>query len=179
LTIPRVGCTFWQKCSSGQQYSLPTYDEWDGVQPFLCNLRLALTITGLDISHLTQGYVNVIVVGNPGVALAKGVTGGQEEHPSSYALYPNHPNPFNPSTTLTFDLPRAGEVKLSVVDILGREVIVVSDGQHAPGRYSVIWNGRDFRGGQLASGVYIARLTAIDALGNVQFQKSVKMLLAK
>jgi hypothetical protein len=142
-------------------------------------VRLALTITGLDISHLALDYVNVIVAGKTGVALAKGVAGGLEEHPSSYALYPNHPNPFNPSTTLTFDLPLAGEVKLSVVDILGREVIVVSDGQHAAGRYSVIWNGRDFRGGQLASGVYIARLTAMDALGNVQYQKSVKMLLAK
>lgn len=71
------------------------------------------------------------------------------------------PNPFNPSTTLAFELPRAMPIRLSVHDAAGRLVRVLRDGQEgAAGRNEVTWDGRDDAGRAQPSGVYLARLEA-------------------
>jgi hypothetical protein len=57
--------------------------------------------------------------------------------PTEYALYNAYPNPFNPSTTIKFDLPEAANVRLVVFDMLGREVAVLANGEHPAGQYSV------------------------------------------
>ena len=75
--------------------------------------------------------------------------------PSKFALYHPHPNPFNPATTIRFDLPEAGNVKLVVYDILGREAAVIADGFYPAGYHSVVFDGSD-----LANGIYFARLHA-------------------
>lgn len=75
--------------------------------------------------------------------------------PGTVALRPNYPNPFNPSTTLEFALPGRGNVRLTVTDILGREVAVLADGEFGAGTHAVVWDARG-----AASGTYIARLTA-------------------
>lgn len=77
------------------------------------------------------------------------------ELPSEFMLYPNYPNPFNPSTTLQFDLAKAGDVKLTVFDVLGKEVATLVDGRMNAGVHSVRFDGEKF-----ASGVYFARLSA-------------------
>lgn len=73
-------------------------------------------------------------------------------------LLPNLPNPFNPSTRIRFELDRSGPVRLEVVDAQGRRVRTLIDGLRTPGRYEVVWNGRDQGGAPVASGVYRARL---------------------
>ncbi|MCH8837858.1 MAG: Ig-like domain-containing protein [Candidatus Marinimicrobia bacterium] len=78
--------------------------------------------------------------------------------PSYYALYPNYPNPFNPSTTITFTVPRRERVRLAVYDIMGRPVRTILTATIEPGRHQVIWDGRDGRGRSVATGVYIYRL---------------------
>ncbi len=85
------------------------------------------------------------------------VTGLEEEHllPTAYALRQNYPNPFNPSTTIRFELPRASMVRLSVYDILGREVAVLVNEKKGPGRYEVMFHAEG-----LSSGVYFYRLEA-------------------
>ncbi|MBC8277969.1 MAG: T9SS type A sorting domain-containing protein, partial [FCB group bacterium] len=79
--------------------------------------------------------------------------------PEKYAIYPNYPNPFNPSTVIRFDLPQASKVKLEVFNILGQRAAVLVDGVKPAGYKQIIWNGFD-----VASGVYIYRIeaTAID-----------------
>ncbi|NUO19745.1 T9SS type A sorting domain-containing protein [bacterium] len=74
--------------------------------------------------------------------------------PSTFMLYPNYPNPFNPATTLQFDLAKAGVVKLAVFDVLGKEVARLVDGRMSAGAHSVEFDGEKF-----ASGVYFARLS--------------------
>lgn len=82
--------------------------------------------------------------------------------PESFGLDPNFPNPFNPSTTIRFEVPKASDVKIIVYDILGNEVRTVVDHKLDPGRYSETWDGRDNRSQPVASGVYFVRMQAGD-----------------
>jgi hypothetical protein len=76
----------------------------------------------------------------------------------SFTLDQNHPNPFNPSTTISYKIERASNVHLAVYDIVGRLTnTLVSEFQNA-GQYTVRWNADDNRSSKLASGVYFARL---------------------
>lgn len=68
------------------------------------------------------------------------------------------PNPFNPLTTIRFDLATAGAVRLAVFDVCGRRVRTLLDGSLAPGSHAVDWDGRDEDGRDMGSGVYLARL---------------------
>lgn len=88
--------------------------------------------------------------------------------PSSYVLRPNYPNPFNPVTTFSYDLPRASRVSFRIYDLLGREVAVVVDGRQEAGVKSVRWDA-----GGLPGGVYFYRLRADE------FTATGKLVLAK
>ena len=88
--------------------------------------------------------------------------------PCEFALLPAYPNPFNPSTVLSFELPDASFVELIIYDIQGREVARLMDGFRSAGVHEAV-----FDGGELASGVYFAKLTAVD------YQQTQKLLLIK
>lgn len=75
--------------------------------------------------------------------------------PPAFALQQNYPNPFNPETVVDFQVPEAGQVRLSVFDLLGREVAALVDERLEPGRHTARFNA-----GTLASGIYLYRLTA-------------------
>jgi hypothetical protein len=93
-----------------------------------------------------------------------------EPKPSSFRLYPPSPNPFNPTTTISFDLPVASMVKLDVFDINGR---TVGEQHAAPKWYNSGHHTITFDGSNLSSGIYIYHLTAGD------FTASGKMVLLK
>jgi hypothetical protein len=76
------------------------------------------------------------------------------------ALHQNHPNPFNPSTTISYYLPEKARIRLEVYDIAGRRVATLDDGERERGAHAVVWNGMDERGNPAASGVYFGRLAA-------------------
>jgi hypothetical protein len=87
---------------------------------------------------------------------------------SRFELQPAFPNPFNPSTTISFSLPRTGDVKISVYDIGGRLVHTLREGRLEAGEHSVEFDGR-----ALPSGIYFARMVA------GEFVKVQKMILLK
>ncbi len=78
--------------------------------------------------------------------------------PAELALHRAYPNPFNPGTTLAFDLPAAAQVRLTIYDRLGRVIRVLTDQRYSPGSHQVYWNGRDTRGAHVGSGLYFYRL---------------------
>jgi len=81
--------------------------------------------------------------------------------PREFALYPNVPNPFNPTTTIRYDVPPgATSVQLVVYDVVGRRIRTLVDGVEPPGARAVTWEGRDDAGRFVASGVYFYRLRA-------------------
>jgi hypothetical protein len=82
--------------------------------------------------------------------------------PKSFSLSQNYPNPFNPSTTISFDIPgNAGKkqpVNLTIYDIRGRRVQTLIDSDLEPGKHKVHWNGRNNKGEQVSSGIYLYTL---------------------
>ncbi len=80
--------------------------------------------------------------------------------PGDFRLYQNQPNPFNPVTTIRFDLPKPQYVRLEIFDLQGRRVSRLLSGYLDAGAHSVWWDGLDERGRQMSSGVYYYRLHA-------------------
>ncbi|MBL0062822.1 MAG: T9SS type A sorting domain-containing protein [bacterium] len=105
------------------------------------------------------------------IARVSSLTPAREIHsaiPTTFALHPNFPNPFNPSTEISFDMPYGAPATLKVYDILGREVATLADGILEAGTHRVTFDGTG-----LASGVYIYRLESNN------FAQSRKMVLMK
>jgi hypothetical protein len=94
--------------------------------------------------------------------------------PMDYALHPCYPNPFNPATTISYDLKDRVTVNLAIYDVTGRLVktLVAAEATDA-GRHRVVWNGRDEAGRVVATGVYVCEL---DAGG---YSETRRMVLAK
>jgi hypothetical protein len=137
----------------GTEWSDPDYDGWS----------VYYKVTALDF------------VGNEsapsGGGLATDVGGSA---PRTYALYPNVPNPFNPTTFIRYDVPESGaKVSIRIYDVIGRLVKTLVEGVQTVGSKSVTWDGRDNGGRAVASGVYFYRL---DAPG---YTKTHKMVLMK
>jgi hypothetical protein len=76
-----------------------------------------------------------------------------------FELYQNYPNPFNPETVIRFDLKTSGNVKLRILDVLGREIIELVNDIRGSGSYEVRWDGKDRAGRSVASGTYFCHLT--------------------
>ncbi|MBN2414914.1 hypothetical protein JXO52_03685 [bacterium] len=78
--------------------------------------------------------------------------------PATYALHPNYPNPFNPGTTITYDIPHAGYTELAVITIQGRILRTLFSGTRQPGSYTQFWDGLTDSGEPAAAGVLLLRL---------------------
>ncbi|MFC1485534.1 FlgD immunoglobulin-like domain containing protein [Candidatus Latescibacterota bacterium] len=96
-----------------------------------------------------------------------------DELPGEFALNQNFPNPFNPTTSISFSVPSNGLVKVTIYDILGREVRTLVNGAYTAGTYSVVWDARDTRGAQVSAGVYFYTIEA----GN--FRAAKRMVFMK
>jgi len=93
--------------------------------------------------------------------------------PTVFSLHQNLPNPFNPTTRISYSAPKHGNVIIRIFNTLGQEMKVLVDGDHLPGHYNVIWDGTDNSGNDVASGVYIYTLKTNE------FIKSRKMILVR
>lgn len=93
--------------------------------------------------------------------------------PTAPQLHANYPNPFNPCTTLNYDLPKGTVLALVVYDVQGREVVRLTDGYQKASSYKLVWDGSNSHGRKSPSGIYIARLVT------PEHTKSIKMLLLR
>ncbi len=82
---------------------------------------------------------------------------GRSQIPTEFALHQNYPNPFNPSTTIQFDLPKAADCLLEIINILGRTVYQTSRRELSAGRHTFVWDGKNSDGQPVASGLYFFR----------------------
>lgn len=115
------------------------------------------------------------IAGQDGLIL-KTTTGGEfiginlisNEIPKNYYLQQNYPNPFNPVTSIKFDIPKRSNVKISIFDILGKEISVLVNEELYPGTFEVNWDASNF-----PSGVYFYKLLTDE------FSETKKMVLLK
>ena len=95
--------------------------------------------------------------------------------PKAFNLHANYPNPFNPTTTITYDLPQSTDVEIAIYDVSGRMVrTLMAQQQQTAGTYEITWDGRSSAGITVASGVYLYRMTT-----GTGFSDTRRMVLIK
>ncbi len=141
-------------------------------------LTFAPNVVADTITVLVNGDTNVepdekftVLLSNPAnaaIAGAEGVgtivnddgsTGVADQTVTAFALAPVVPNPTATAASVRYAVPRAARVRVAIVDVQGREIARLADGERAPGRYVISWNTRS-AGGLAGAGVYFVRMTA-------------------
>jgi hypothetical protein len=132
------------------------------------NVKVRFRLTS-DASGVADGwYVDDILITGY-THSGQTVTGVNENNtPYKYSLNQNYPNPFNPTTKINYQLPITNYVKLSIYDMLGREITVLVNEKQSAGTYGVKWDASNY-----PSGVYFYKLTA------GEFSQTNKMILIK
>tara|TARA_Y100000034_G_scaffold28038_1_gene33682 strand:+ start:67 stop:936 length:870 start_codon:yes stop_codon:yes gene_type:complete len=102
-----------------------------------------------------------------------GVDNRSEIYPQRFALEQNFPNPFNPSTTIRYELPEDGLVNVTIYDMMGRQVSTLVSSQQAAGYKSIQWNATNDFGKPVSAGVYLYKIQA------GEFVQTKKMVLLK
>jgi hypothetical protein len=100
-------------------------------------------------------------------------TDGNSANPGKNLLLSNYPNPFNPTTTIRFELPYVTSVQVSIYNLRGQEVARLGEGTMVQGYHHLAWDGRDQRGKSVPGGIYIARLVT------PEYAKSIRLALLK
>ena len=142
------------------------FDDFSNHYTFFLAEDIVLDEDQYDI-YLSGGKLNYAKINNIIYGELTGLIDKISE-PQNFTVYQNYPNPFNPSTTISYSLPKSGNVTLKVYDILGREVAALVNDSKNEGSYSV-----NFNASKLSSGVYIYQLRANG------FVLSKKMILTK
>ena len=147
---------------------------------FLVNVGKASINIMKDTSNPEQTEFWYLVVSDKTVEAEEDmvIENANPELPEVFSLSPNYPNPFNPATTIKFQLPEKNgtatvRTVLRVYDILGRVVRTIVDEDMSPGFYTKQWDGLNDKGVGISSGVYFYSIMAGD------FRQTKKMLLIK
>lgn len=101
----------------------------------------------IDISGASRFYGPVNVTLSPEIA-----------KPHHFRLYQNFPNPFNPSTTIKYELPAGGIVRLEIFDLSGKRVRILVNEFKDAGSYTTVWDGKDDKGNEVSAGTYFAKI---------------------
>ena len=141
---------------------------FEGTPLIAATLRFDLKATdGIDTVDITGDnrvlYVNIYEY----------LSTESEGIPTEFALHDNYPNPFNPTTTLRFDLPEVSDITLTIYNMLGQKVRTFDYQNTSAGYHSVTWDATNDLGQQVGAGVYLYQLQAKD------FVKTRKMVLLK
>lgn len=134
---------------------------WAGGEPLAEGDQLTLPLTLAMRGESAVTVTRLAAYGGDGRAIEMAIDDLEIRFSSatpSRVTVSSYPNPFNPSTRIRFDLPRAGQVRLDVYDAAGKRVRTLVEGNHPAGPGEVVWNGTDQRGRPVASGVYFARI---------------------
>jgi len=120
---------------------IPPTSEWQGSETLIFYAKDPYGLTGNSITNFT-------------VSSSTAVETGQESLPMEFALYANYPNPFNPETTISYDVPQPCHVRITIYNRLGQKVRSLLEETKNAGRYQVLWDATDDFGRKVTSGVY-------------------------
>ncbi len=119
------------------------------------------TIAAIDASGYASGYAVQ-------AALPPTTDAGALPVAWRFKLHPSTPNPFNPVTTIRFELDRAGPARVEIFDLAGRLVRTLAQGRREVGLFGIVWDGTDGRGQRVPSGIYLLRF---ESTGRIATQK--------
>lgn len=163
-----IGGTFGGKILKTNDGGLTWHEQTIPVASVFGDFQFLNSQTGWALSN----GLNLLKTGTGGVTSISHLS---SEIPADFSLHQNFPNPFNPSTSIRFDLPRQGFVSLKVFDISGREVAELVKEEMQPGVYEYNFDGRG-----LGSGVYFYRIAVhTDKLQSGDFIETRRMVLVK
>lgn len=137
-------------------YNIYTVDNTGGVLPQDIFHHLEYKCGALWLASQDNGVLRIApgdLNNNTGVVEER-----EAVQPSAFTLHVNYPNPFNPSTRITFDVKEKSDIHLAVYDLRGNLVSSLAQGQYGAGTYHLNWDGRDAAGRTMPSGVYLYRL---------------------
>ena len=129
--------------------------------------------TDLDLAGVNYYSDNVFILLNRTIPPVYVEQGKDDTKISSFCLFQNYPNPFNQSTKIEFALAHSGFVTLNIYDLLGRKVRTLVSENLSSGHKSVLWDGKDNSGKEVASGIYFYQMKIGD------FSEGKKLVLLK
>lgn len=156
--------------------------DWDTWTTLSGNASLSTGVQSIRLEATgSAGLPNIdyMSISGPGIAVATCGSGKRiandidTDLPGSYSLSQNYPNPFNPKTNISFALPEAERVTITIFNLAGEEVVKLVDGYRGAGSHTVIWDGRDSNGHRVVSAIYLYRMQA------GEFTDTKKMFLVK
>ncbi|MFQ5752760.1 MAG: FlgD immunoglobulin-like domain containing protein [bacterium] len=156
----------WTRASD-QPVLSGTTQAWDASGPF--TLDWIEANDQLLMSYVSDGKVGIAVSPIDVVH----VNLDESKQPEEHLLFPNYPNPFNPTTTIQFQLPKTERVTLKIYNLLAQEVQTLVDEVKEPGIYKIMWNGKNRNGRTVSAGLYVLRLEA------GEFGRSRKMIFLR
>ncbi|MBD3402047.1 T9SS type A sorting domain-containing protein [candidate division GN15 bacterium] len=174
-TAERASVQTHQPADYSVERDRPTMEAWSGFasnQPLTLRkndrLSCSFAVPALTDKGMRRTYI-VKAVGryHPDYGVYKDLM------PNQYTLYENYPNPFNPSTTISYDIPAPTTVTLDIINVLGQTIRTLVQEHQPSGHHRVVWDGRTDSGQPVASGIYFYRLTA------ETYVDTKKMLLLK
>jgi hypothetical protein len=135
--------------------------EWQVIEVPLRAFNLSGPIESIQFRGNLQGVfylddISLVSIASPTAVLEERTA----DLPQHFALQQNYPNPFNSTTVIRFALPASGAVELAIYNLAGQKVTTLVEGTRTAGAYTLHWDGRDARGRELASGVYLYQLRA-------------------
>ena len=132
--------------------------------------KASLTMTDLIASSALAQIIPVQF----GTVIQPVFSGKETATPTSFTLHAASPNPFNPATTISYEVPQSTHIQLTVYNLLGQEVVRLVDTMHQPDRYETVWDGRNSRDQGVASGVYMYRLASSTGYSHVRQRTLLK-----
>jgi len=157
----------WQHHAADGVYRLAGYSMVPGTGLSVSSgpaFWLPVTVTGEDGSSLT--LTEVLMAGSAAniipvtLGTATAAVNRLAALPTAFSLSNATPNPFNPSTTIAYEVPEQVHITLTIYNLLGQKVIRLVDQVQAAGRYEAVWNGTNLTGAGVASGIYLYRITS-------------------
>ncbi|MGD1044632.1 MAG: FlgD immunoglobulin-like domain containing protein, partial [Bacteroidota bacterium] len=146
-------------------YSLGTHEHWNNATERKYSRNLdPVNGTGIELIETEQTVTSVAE---------------RENGPEYFRIYPNYPNPFNPSTTIAYSLPERSSIVITIYDIQGRQIKSYTFNAQSAGYQRVVWNGTNNFGNIVSSGIYLYRVTASSLKDGSRLSKSAKMMFLK
>ncbi len=155
-------------------------------EPFAQETPLVVRYNSSDDAHIivwqdmrSSGKEELRNVYAQSVTIEESAVEQGDLYPGSIVLHQNYPNPFNPNTAIKFTVPEKSNLRISIYDLLGREVRTLVNGRMEAGEFKVDWNGKDNSGHPLSSGTFFCKLESKSLVTGQKYRQTIRVTFIK